>query len=360
VPAPFAIRFGATEIEFGAGAFAGAGRVLRDAGLTGTVACVASPSQVATGHVDALREALGDRLTAVYAEAEAHAGTPMIDRAAERCADADVLLVLGGGGAIGVGKALAARSGRPLVAVPTTYSGSELTALYGISDGGRKRVLRDERARPAVVLYDPELTRTLSPAATVGSVMNCLAHALEASWVRAPSPVAVACAKSAAEAIAHGLPLVLEDPTDVEARGELMAGGMFGGLALATGAMAVHHAICHALGGATGASHGALNALVLPIAMRLNLAATEDVQERLVGSLRDGLDDAPGSCAEVVEAWTTLGGLPGGLSELGVTREIIAGAAAEAAEHVRDRNPVSLTPDEIATALEARLNGVHW
>jgi maleylacetate reductase len=196
------------------------------------------------------------------------------DRIAEiaaATAGADVLVALGGGSSIDTGKAVSAETSLPLVSIPTTYSGAEWTTFYGVRDADRRMRGGGAGARLAGIVYDPELTLDLPRAETVGTALNALAHCAEALYVKERNDDADRHALEGARLIAAWLPRVVAEEGDrLEARTELLRGACEAGAALASSMLGLGHAMAQALGGRYGVSHGALNALCLPPALRFN------------------------------------------------------------------------------------------
>jgi maleylacetate reductase len=232
----------------------------------------------------------------------------------------DALLALGGGSAIGLAKAVSHAGGcrLPIIAVPTTYAGSEMTPIFGVTEPGpggpRKVTARDRRLTPAVVIYDPDLTRTLPPAAAGASGVNALAHAIEALYSRTRQPLSSAAALHGAALIWRHLPRVVNDGA-VDAYAPLFQGAHLTAVSLADVALGLHHGLCHVLGGAAGVGHGPANAIMLPHALRFNLAQTAPQLEPLAAALGiPAVDTLP----EAVETWIAGLGLPRRLRDVGV------------------------------------------
>lgn len=195
-----------------------------------------------------------------------HVPAALVDdavRAAEACA-ADAVLAVGGGSAIGLAKAVALRAGATVACVPTTFSGSEMTPIWGITDGGGKRTGRDERARPRLVIYDPELVAGLPREEAVASAFNALAHAVEALYAPDRTLATDAAAERAIAVLAFGL-------RDFDAE-QLLYGAHLAGVALGGAAMGLHHKLCHVLGGTFGAPHAETHAVLLPHVVAFNRA----------------------------------------------------------------------------------------
>jgi maleylacetate reductase len=196
--------------------------------------------------------------------------TDRIGDVAAAAGAADALLAVGGGSAIDLGKAVSAATGLPLVSIPTTYSGAEWTAFFGVRDPDRRMRGGGGGAHLAAIVYEPELTLSLGREETVGTAMNALAHCAEALYARTRNPEADGVALEGAGAIAQQLPQVVERPDDLEARTELLRGAALAGEALGKSGLALGHAMAQALGGRYGLPHGAMNALSLPPALRFN------------------------------------------------------------------------------------------
>ena len=200
-----------------------------------------------------------------------------IDEVAAKAAAADGLLVVGGGSAIDLAKAVSAVTRLPVVSVPTTYSGSEWTEFFGIRDPDRRMKGGGAGARMAGIVYEPELLLDLPRAESGGTALNALAHCAEALYVTGHNPEGDEHALAGARLIGESLPTVLEKGQDAGARKALLEGAMHGGAAMAAAGLGLGHAMAQALGGRFGIPHGAANALSLPPALRFNqpVAAAE-------------------------------------------------------------------------------------
>lgn len=205
----------------------------------------------------------------VFAGARQHVPARVLAeaRSAAAAAGADGYVAVGGGSATGVAKAIAVESGLPIVAMPTTYSGSELTPIWGVTDSGTKRTGRDERALPRTALLDPELTLDFPPELAGPSGINALAHCVEALYAPDANPLTSLLAGHGIPLIMHALPVIAATSRNMRAREEAMYGSCLGGLALASVAMGLHHRICHVLGGAFDLPHAETHAVVLPHAV---------------------------------------------------------------------------------------------
>jgi len=270
-------------------------------------------------------EELGARAAGLHAQAVIHVPVAVAAAgiAAARAANADGLVAAGGGSAIGLAKAIARETGLATIAVPTTYSGSEVTAVLGTTDGDRKVTVRDERVRARTIIYDPDLTLGLPPAVTAASGMNALAHCVEALWVEGRSPVTEAVAVEAVRRFADNLPRAVKDGRDRHARGECLAAAWLAGLSLAAGS-ALHHKLAHVLGG-YGLPHAETHAILLPHTTRFNLAAAALARARLADALR--ASDPAASLAAMLAAFP----MPQRLRDVGLDEKRIGDAAGEVA-----------------------------
>src|SRR5437763_9020832 len=210
-------------------------------------------------------------------------------RAMAKSVDADCCVTVGGGSTIGFGKAIALTSSLPVVAVPTTYSGSEMTNIWGISEGGAKKTGRDVKVLPKAVIYDPALTLDLPPSTSAASGMNAMAHCAEALYAHDGNPIVSLMAEEGIRALATALPVVVQAPRDLEARSTALYGAWLAGMTIATTGNGLHHKLCHVLGG-FGLPHAETNSIVLPHALRYNSVAKEAM--RRIGRAM-GVEDAP-------------------------------------------------------------------
>lgn len=272
-----------------------------------------------------------------------HAPLDVVAAATDAAASADGLVGLGGGSAIDTAKAVSAATGLRLVAVPTTYAGSEWTSYFGMRDEGRRQKGGGSGAHIVAIVYEPALTLGLSREESVGTAMNALAHAAEALYAGGCED-----ASSGARLIGRWLPVVAERGQDVEARTRLLEGAMHAGMALAERGMFLAHAMAQALGGRYGVSHGAMNALCLAPALRFNEPAVPDALAALVDAL--GVTDP----ATRVEELARRGGFER-LRDHGIPEDELAAVAASAAE----RPPARANPRSVAAAdIESLLRSI--
>lgn len=304
---------------------------------------VASPSQrAAAGRAEAL---LGDALAGRFDGVAPHVPGSAVDAlgAFARERSADVLIALGGGAAIDLCKAAAAGTELRVVAVPTTYGGSELTMHAGRTDDGKKSAVPS--GAPRAVVYDPELTYDLPKRAGAGSAMNALAHCVEALYAPKAQPLALLAAEEGLRRIPAPLRAVAANPHDAEARSALLYGAYLAAVALAGSGMALHHRICHVLGGTYGIAHGDANAVILPHAARYNAPAAPEALTTVARAL-DVNDAADGLAALARDS-----GAATSLQELGLERSEF-GTIADLVLSGQLTNPRSVDRDAIVALLQ--------
>jgi maleylacetate reductase len=325
-------------VRFGAGTLDELGDLTRELGLSRPVLVTTHRGATLARRTPAL---------AVYDGVRRHAPRQTVDEAIAlaRMHRADSLVALGGGSAIDTTKAVSALEELPFVAVPTTYSGAEWTSYFGMRDEATGRKEGGTGSRLAGVVYDPELTLTLPRDESGGSALNALAHAAEAFYAKGRRRTAAGHGASGASAIGEALPLVLADGSDLEARTRLLEGAWAAGRALGEGGLALGHALAQALGGRFGLPHGALNAVVLPSALRFNEAVVPRAIARLGQAL--AADDAIARVEELAE----LAGFTR-LRDLGVPSDELDEVGALAAVRPAARaNPRPVTATQAAKLL---------
>lgn len=285
---------------------------------------------------DRLASTIGDRCAGLLPEAVTQVPIELARQARDKAATmgADCLVGVGGGSATGLCKGIAYESGLPIIAVPTTYSGSEMTGFCGMTIDGVKRMHESLAMRPATVMYDAELSRSLPPRVTAASAVNAVAHCIDAIYLPSLSPLLVPAAIEGARVVCTTLPTLLKDPDDRLARNDMLYGAYLSGAAL-TGGFAIQHAIAHMLGGSFGVEHGIAHAVVLPYVTAHLLDHTPGSLVPIAAAL--GTDDLAGHVWDLVAG----SGLPVRLSEVGFPEEDLERAvriATTAEEHDGERN----------------------
>jgi maleylacetate reductase len=263
--------------------------------------------------------------------------------------EADCCVAVGGGSTIGFGKAIALTSGLPVIAVPTTYSGSEMTTIWGLSEGGAKKTGRDPKVLPKTVIYDPELTLDLPPAVSAASGMNAMAHCVEALYAHDGNPIISLMAEEGIRALASALPRIRTDPRDIHARTDALYGSWLAGCTISTTSVALHHKLCHVLGG-FGLPHAETHAIVLPHAVRYNHDAAPEAMQRIQRAI--GGSDA----ATAIYDLETRLGIPMKLSVIGMKQADLERAARIAAEAPYP-NPRKVEYEPVLALLRAAYEG---
>lgn len=299
-----------------------------------------------------LQELLGSRAIGRFAGAVMHTPLEVTEYAlqAVHAQRADVLIALGGGSATGLSKAIALRTDLPQIVIPTTYAGSEMTPILGETAAGRKTTVRDLKVLPEVVIYDVELTYTLPAGLSATSGMNAIAHAIEALYAKDGSPIVSIMATEAIGALARALPAIAADPRDEVARSDALYGAWLCGSVLGSVGMALHHKLCHVLGGSFNLPHAETHAVVLPHATAFN-AETEPEKLAPVAALLDN-----GGPGQGLYDLAKRIGAPTSLKELGLPSEAIDRAADIAMEQPY-WNPRALTRVGIRALLDDAWHG---
>ncbi|GAA2219573.1 maleylacetate reductase [Nonomuraea monospora] len=285
-----------------------------------------------------------------------------VAEAARACAaeaEADALLCVGGGSTTGTAKAVALTTGLPIVAVPTTYAGSEATDVWGLTEGTRKTNGADPSVLPRAVVYDPELLVTLPPALTVNSGLNALAHCVDSLWAPNAGPVPTALATEGARLLARGLTAVIADATDLAALEACQAGTYVAAAAFAAAGSGLHHKICHVLGGAYGLEHGAMHAVLLPHVLAFNEPAAPQAAARIAEALAGaGYGDGSHALAALLALHRALGA-PTGLGALGLRADQVSEAAELVLEKVPATNPRPVTLPDLKALLHRARTGAE-
>ena len=265
-----------------------------------------------------------ERVVATFTGVRPHVPVAVAEeaRAVAAAAGADTLLSIGGGSTTGTAKAIALTLTLPIVAVPTTYAGSEMTPVWGLTEERQKTTGRSLAVLPTLVIYDPELTLTLPAAVTGPSAMNAIAHCVEALYVPAANPVTSLLAVQGIGALAEGSPVAVESPQDIDGRTLTLFGAYLAGCAFAAVGGGLHHRICHILGGALDLPHAETHSVVLPHVVAFFEPAIPATMTRIATALAAGEGDGDGARADdVAGALQDLGrrlGAPASLRELGM------------------------------------------
>ncbi len=342
----------ACRVLFGAGSIDRLPDEVKRLGATRAVV-ISMPSEIRFAEDAAAR--LGEMSAGVYAGVVAqHVPVEMLRDAREyaRKLGADCYVVVGGGSTVGVGKGLALETGLPIVAVPTTYAGSEMTPIYGLTEDGIKKTGRDRKVMPKAVIYDVNLTLSLPPRIAGPSGINALAHCVEAMYAEDANPIVSLLAEEGIRALARALPIVVREPGNVAARSDAQYGAWLGGTALGSVGMSIHHKLCHTLGGSFNLPHAETHTVVLPHATAYNRAAAPAAMARIAAAL--GAADAAQGIYDLIG---TLGA-PRALKDIGMPGDGLDHAADLATKNPY-YNPRPIERAGIRELLENAYNGTR-
>lgn len=346
---PFTYESRAQRVLFGAGTLAQAPEELDRLGARKALVLCTAPQRAQAEQVAAL---LGPRAAGIFDGAVMHVPLASAEaaRAAAVEAGADALVAVGGGSTVGLAKAIALVSPLPVLAIPTTYAGSEMTPIYGLTENGLKRTGRDARVLPRSVLYDPALTLALPVGLSVVSGINAIAHAAEGLYAADGNPVTGLMAAEGIAALGRALPALHAAPHDLAARSDALYGAWLCGLVLGSVAMALHHKLCHTLGGSFNLPHAELHTVVLPHVLAYNAGAAPQAMQRIATAL--GTADA----AQGVQALARRLGAPLALRDIGMREEDLDRACALA---LRDAypNPRPIEAGPLRALLQAAYEG---
>ena len=310
-PTSFVYTSQPQRVVFGAGSLAHLGREIDALGARRALV-LSTPEQRA--QAERVAELLGPQAAGIFDRAVMHVPIETAREAREvaRRLDADCAVAIGGGSTTGLGKAIALDSGLPILAIPTTYAGSEMTPIYGLTEGGLKKTGKDPRVLPRTVIYDPELSRSLPVGLSVTSGINAIAHAAEGLYAQDSNPVMDLMAEEGIAAIARALPAIRRSAGDIEARSDALYGAWLCGSVLGNVGMALHHKLCHTLGGSFNLPHAEVHTVVLPHAIAFNAEAAPGAMQRIARAL--GAADA----AQGLQALARDNGAPVALKDIGM------------------------------------------
>jgi maleylacetate reductase len=265
--------------------------------------------------------------------------------------DADVLVSVGGGSTTGLAKAVALTTGLPVIAVPTTYAGSEATPVWGLTEGAKKTTGTDKRVLPRVIVYDAALTMSLPVDMSVASGLNALAHCVDSMWAPNADPITAAFAAEGIRSLASGLPKVVADPMDLDGREHALYAAYLSATAFASAGSGLHHKICHVLGGKYNLPHAQTHATVLPYVLAFNGPAAPAAERRIAAAfgVASALDGLVALKREL--------NAPHALADYGFTVESVPEAAAAILPSVPPSNPRPVTAEDLRALLLAAWSG---
>jgi maleylacetate reductase len=283
---------------------------------------------------------------------------------------------VGGGSTTGLAKAIALTSGLPIVAVPTTYAGSEATTVWGLTEGAKKTTGTDRRVLPKVVVYDATLTMSLPVDLSVASGLNALAHCVDSLWGPHADPINAALAAEGIRSLRSGLPRVVEDPMDLDGRENTLYAAYLSAVAFASAGTGLHHKICHVLGGKYNLPHAQTHATVLPYVLAFNGPAAPDAERRIAAALNsaalnstalngtapngtalNGTGSGGDGALDGLVAFKEELDAPHALADYGFSEDSVAEAAAAILPSVPESNPRPVTVEDLRVLLRAAWSG---
>ena len=327
-------------------------RVGDEVARLGAARALVISTQAEAALADDVVRRLGARAAGTFTGAVMHHPIDVVQAARARAADlaADCYVTIGGGTTTGTGKAIALETGMPVVAIPTTYAGSEMTPIYGMTADGVQKTGRDRRVLPRAVIYDPTLTLSLPPHVAGPSGINALAHCIEGLYAHDGNPIVTLMAAEGIRALARALPRVVAAPGDLDARSDALYGAWLAGVVLGTTSMGLHHKLCHTLGGSFNLPHAEVHAVILPHAVAYNQPAAADAMRIAADAL--GAPEAAGGIYDLVAGI----GAVRSLRALGMPADGVDRAARLAVEN-QYPNPRPLAYEPIRALLAAAYDG---
>jgi len=338
-------------VVFGAGVF---DRLRTEVERLGAKRALVLSTPEQTSDAEEASRRLGDMSAGVFSKAVMHVPIETAREARQVAAElqADCCVAVGGGSTIGLGKAIALESALPILAVPTTYAGSEMTPIYGLTEDGIKKTGRDRKVLPKTVLYDPELTLTLPPRIAGPSGMNAIAHCVEGLYALDGNPIIYLLAAEGIRALARSLPRVVEAPGDLDARSDALYGAWLAGTVLGSVSMGIHHKLCHTLGGAFNLPHAEVHTVILPHATAFNSPAAPEPMRVIAECL------GCGSAGRGLFDLAVRVGAPVALKDIGMPADGLE-RAAELATQNPYANPMPVEYAGVLALLQNAYNGIR-
>ncbi len=346
---PFVHQNNPSRVIFGPGVLARLPEEIQRLGLSRALV-LSTPEQAAGA--EEVATLLGKHAAGVFSKAVMHVPIETAREAREVASrlGADCAVAIGGGSTIGLGKAIALDSGLPVIAVPTTYAGSEMTPIYGLTEAGVKKTGRDPRVLPVSVIYDPQLSATLPLGMSVVSAINAIAHGAEALYAHDGSPIVSLMAEEGIRASAAALTPLLANAQNMDARSDALYGAWLCGSVLGMVSMGLHHKLCHTLGGSFNLPHAEVHTVILPHALAYNASHAPDAMTRIARAL--GTDDPAHGVLELARR----SGAPTTLAAIGMPIEGLDRAADLAAQSAYP-NPRPLERDALRRLLQNAFDG---
>lgn len=311
---PFVYNANPSRVIFGSGTIAQLPDEITRLGTSRAIV-LSTPEQAS--EAKALAQRIAGQCAGLFTGARMHTPADVTELAmmAVRDTGADCIVALGGGSTIGLGKAIALRTDLPQIAIPTTYAGSEATPILGETVDGVKTTQSSPKILPEVILYDVDLTTSLPVSLSITSGINAIAHSVEGLYSQQSNPIISLIAEEGIRALANALPRIREAPQDLDGRSDALYGAWLCGTTLGAVGMALHHKLCHTIGGSFDMPHAQTHTVMLPHALAYNAPYIPSALQRVERAL--GTDNAPLALFELAR---DLGG-PTSLRELGMPRE---------------------------------------
>jgi alcohol dehydrogenase class IV len=308
---------------------------------------LSTPQQI--GQARTIHEFLGNRAVGIFSGATMHTPTDVTEEAIHVVENlkVDSIVSIGGGSTIGLGKAIAYRSGLPHICIPTTYAGSEMTSILGETANGVKTTKKDPKILPGTVIYDVDHTLSLSPEMSATSGLNAIAHAAEALYAPDTNPIVNLISKEGIRALSVGLVNIMHSSRDREARSLALYGAWLCGMSLESTAMSLHHKLCHTLGGSFNLPHAEVHAALLPHTLAYNSSAAP----KAMGDLAEVLPEAEGDAIKGIERLLDRLEIKRALSVYGMRESDIPKAAAIAVTS-QYSNPRAIDEESISKLLQ--------
>lgn len=346
---PFIYTAQPSRVIFGNGALAQLSEEINAMGAKKALV-LSTPEQRASAQK--IADLLGSHAVGIFDRAVMHVPieTAREARAVARQLGADCAVAIGGGSTIGLGKAIAMESGLPILAIPTTYAGSEMTPIFGITEAGIKKTGRDLRVLPRTVIYDPELSQSLPVGLSVTSGINAIAHAAEGLYAVDGNPIMSLMAEEGIAAISRALPQIRQQSDQMTARSDALYGAWLCGTVLGHVGMALHHKLCHTLGGSFNLPHAETHTIVLSHALAYNAKAAPQAMARIARALQ--VDFAPQGIYELA----LHNGAPVALKDIGM-REQDLDKACDIALQNQYPNPRPLERSALRLLLQNAFDG---
>jgi maleylacetate reductase len=339
----------AQRVHFASGeAAAGVTSEVERLGASSVMVIAAAAEQQLAEHVTA-----GIPVSLAYDEVVMHVPLDVAERARRAASDhhVDALVSIGGGSTTGLAKAIALTSGLPIIAVPTTYAGSEATNVWGLTEGAVKTTGTDDRVLPRVIVYDATLMLSLPVAMSVASGLNALAHCVDSMWAPRSDPIDRALAAEGIRALRLGLPAVVAEPSGLAGRENSLYGAYLAAVAFSSAGSGLHHKMCHVLGGAFNLPHAQTHAVVLPYVLAFNAPSAPDAERRIAAAF-----DAASAIAGLQDLRSRLDA-PRALRDYGFLEGDIPQAARAVLAAAPPGNPTPVTVDNLEALLRAAWEG---